>query len=404
MSNEIILIIKSLRWLINQSANPLLPTDLKQINWSDFLLLARSQRVLGFVAYAIEQNHLLPTLSSDIQNALIFGILDTQQQNQYKLNQFREASLIFEKSGIDFCPLKGIGLCFRLYQKLPFRTMGDIDLLVREKDISAIKNILTLKGFISKVVITKNRWHDELRGLTQVPFGQMPGGRQSLEIFGLDLDFHWKPAYVVGKRGVSLDVNLAWENARQNSEHSKNTYYLSDEDLLWHLILHTAEVGGSFYLSQLFDIALFLENCSSRVHTNIENRMMLLKNEPQGVLRNLLIDIKILFFGDLTDLKTMNSVKSAIDFYIYRIESPRYTRSRHTLSAGKLSWPKQIKYFVGYFLPNPEYYQLRLGKKGVSMYTTHWLALARKLLAAIKLVLLKQQRAVTTMIGKSFKV
>ena len=68
---EIGIILKLLRWIPFSITAPrgrvaLSAEELRALNWSYLLKIAETQRVLGFVAYAIEQNNLLGFLDPRI--------------------------------------------------------------------------------------------------------------------------------------------------------------------------------------------------------------------------------------------------------------------------------------------------------------------------------------------------
>jgi len=385
------LIIKSLRWLVAAPSAKqkalVTSADLDGVNWMQVLKVAKEQRVLGFLAYALEQNKLFIHLEPNLRFFLTHGMLETQRQNKLKLNQFTEYQNFFEKEGITVIPLKGAALSYRLYQKIPFRPMGDTDLLVREQDLQKINALLALRGFVSKIDITKNRWHDKLRELNQIPFGKMPGGRQSLEIYGVDLDFHWKPTYRIGGNSIEMDIKTAWNNALPFKSTMGHSFFLSDADLFWHLLLHTAEFGGNSYLVQILDLALFMNQWTPKTLSEIQRRLSILPTSSQSALQTLLRDTASMFCEPPTNLctPTLNN-QELLSFFLDQKESNIYRRTRRAPIISKTPWSlkKRALYTVGYFLPNPEYYNIRLGKQGMSMYLEHWKALCKSLYCFLK--------------------
>ena len=262
--------------------------------------------------------------------------------------------------------------------------MGDIYLLVQESHLSKIHSLLYPLGFVSKVDLTRNRWHDSLRGLQQIPFGKMPGGRQSLEIHGVDLDFHWNPAYRIGGNAIGLDVKKAWATAHkvQPSKGISSLYLLSDPDLSWHLLTHTASFGGNSYLVQLLDLGALMAHWSHETSSEIHNRILGMPEASQKIMPLLMKDTRILL-GDtpIDSLTSDESLCHLLDFFLDRKECGLYRRTRRTSSTSIKPWslPQKALYALGYFLPNPEYYSIRLGKQGFDMYKTHWTDLVKKL-------------------------
>lgn len=58
----------------------------------------------------------------------------------------------FEEKGINYAVLKGVALCKEIYEKTYYRKYSDLDILICEKDISQVEEILNNLGFVHGIV------------------------------------------------------------------------------------------------------------------------------------------------------------------------------------------------------------------------------------------------------------
>jgi len=388
---EIGIILKLLRWIPFSITAPrgrvaLSAEELRALNWSYLLKIAETQRVLGFVAYAIEQNNLLGFLDPRIQTLLTQSLLATQWQNKIKLDQFTKIRNSFRENGILVLPLKGVGLSLSVYRHTPFRPMGDIDCLIQKKDLSKAITFLLSQGFRIKPLITKNRWHDAPQTQNEFSAEKTTCGRLSFINDEIDLDLHWAPTYEIGGYALGINSESMWARAcAAPVAVGAGEELLCDEDLAWHQVLHTAEMHNPYFV-QILDIAACMRQCNTKTGTPFEDRLLYLPEKPKRIIETLLADIQALFeTNNFSSLPA--SADQLINFFFLKNKSEHY-HGYHTKSAAwLLAAPafsfkgvrSRIKYAAGYFVPNPEYYAVKVGDTGFRMYLTHWKDLACKI-------------------------
>ncbi len=382
-SPEIEVILRCLRWAASPSPRPLVltvdPSDLRRSDWQDIIEIGHAHRVLGFVAFALEQTGVWDRLKPAVRSCLTRSMLEAEFQNRTKLIEFKKIHRLFSEMGTPVIPLKGIDLSVRVYGDMPFRPMGDIDLLIRKNDLPEASAFLFNEGFRLRTnPPMKNRWHDRFYPEDSTPFDRHPCGRRSFEKAGLDLDLHWDPTYQIGGQSVGMDPESAWQNARPGAVLGEKILLLSPEDLSWHLILHTAQMNHSV-LVQLLDLACMIRRWDPSTRTTLEQRISRLADPSKRQIEVLLGDVETLWCQIGRSLESSAAQgRELIDFVLFEKESKNYKKIKIKKGLAKISVLDRIQYLAGYFFPSPRYYLEKTGHKGVGMYWKHWNDLIKK--------------------------
>jgi hypothetical protein len=147
--------------------------------------------------------------------------------------------------------LKGAALAETVYPHRALRPMSDVDLLVREEDISRVEDALMaldyhfLEGGKPKAYYRVHHYH--------VTFVKSESALQEMHI-----EVHWhldrqRPAF-------TIDIEGIWHRAVPAPIAGVDTLVLSPEDVLLHLCLHTCKHKLTFFgLRALGDIAATLQ-------------------------------------------------------------------------------------------------------------------------------------------------
>lgn len=156
-------------------------------------------------------------------------------------NQIAEANAVcaaFDKAGIAYLPVKGMVLR-ELYPSADMRTMGDVDILIREQQIPQIKELLTSLGF-TFVLESVHEYVWEKKGV-------------------LYLELH-KSLFAEYETDVFPVFGSGWELAI--APESGCHYTLSPEDHFLYVFVHFAKHyrGGGIGLRHLSDIVICLRN------------------------------------------------------------------------------------------------------------------------------------------------
>ena len=113
----------------------------RPIHWDRFLSLARSHHVVPLVQKSI--GHLVP----DDVNQQLRGLLNVQARRaMFLVAELVKLIELLDSHGITAVPFKGSVLAMQAYGNLALRQCGDLDLLVRRRDVRKAKELLIARG------------------------------------------------------------------------------------------------------------------------------------------------------------------------------------------------------------------------------------------------------------------
>lgn len=217
---------------------------LSSSDW-EILLEASGQHGVAPLLY-----HRLKTVHSDIPipanvtGRLRQAYLENAARNMGLYYQLGKLLKLFRRDNISVIALKGAHLATAVYRDIALRPMGDIDLLVKQRDLLRVQEILVEQGYIASTEDT---------GCAQEhlpPYykkGSLP----------VEIHFH-----IVGPPfSLRVDVEKLWVRAQMSSIQGIEVLTLCPEDLLLHLCMHislhhTFDNG----IRPLFDISQTVEH------------------------------------------------------------------------------------------------------------------------------------------------
>ena len=153
--------------------------------------------------------------------------------NKRLLDEYELVGLAFQRQGIDCILLKGADLLSRLYGVRGTRPLSDVDLLVHERDLSAIHRLLIEIGFSQQI-------------------DGNPAYCSSQSTLSLDLV---SEIWYLDREGLAA----LWERARTRPLGHLTVKQLASNDLLLYLtayaVVHRGQLGPSFFT----DLRLLIE-------------------------------------------------------------------------------------------------------------------------------------------------
>ncbi len=158
----------------------------------------------------------------------------------------------FGSEGIETIALKGPVMATSLYPSLSLREFGDLDLLVRQEDVSRAVGIVHSLGY--------EPWQ-ETKGAQEKALRHMEYSRTfTRERDGLDLDLHWDIArsFFTGR----FNSEVLWSSDTKMELHGREVRGLSPTYLLFLLCVHGAKHGPFPWprLKWICDIAEFVRS------------------------------------------------------------------------------------------------------------------------------------------------
>ncbi|PWD98748.1 nucleotidyltransferase domain-containing protein [Marinilabilia rubra] len=209
--------------------------------------------------YFAARNGVAPWLFYRINNASIKGVqfsdrvkaglrmqyLQTLVMNQQKWKVFKELHALAAENNIQIIPLKGTALAFSLYPEEALRPMGDIDLLVPDKDIFKLRDLMLNNG-AKPVHVPISKLHD-----------QMHAHISALSWQNIMIEPHQR-LFAMGSALNPSSANL-FGNLKRIKNHPEISVF-DDTMQAYHLITHAFKgyKMGGMRLGWLLDIALIL--------------------------------------------------------------------------------------------------------------------------------------------------
>lgn len=205
--------------------------------------------------------------------------------NVYLSGELRRLLKLFAAHSIEAIPYKGPALAVKAYGNIALRHFGDLDILVRQRDVLRVMDLLVAEGYALHPPLNGVQQALMLRTQCNLPFTR--DGRR------LIVEIHWR----VSARLFSspLDEESLWQNSGLDSFEGTQIKSLAPEDLLLSLCVHGAKHLWE-RVSWIADIAQLLE-----VYPDLNWVLLLERARRSGTERMLLLGLYVAH--DLLDAK-----------------------------------------------------------------------------------------------------
>ena len=221
MENEIQFLILCARTRLDPLAEKKIRDLMKDgINWQMVLAKAIKEKILPLVFFNICKLSLTREIPEAILsefNRMNYGNLG---QNIAIYQELKNLLRLFNEAGIEVIVLKGAAYIERLYDKnIGLRSIGDIDLVIKDADLSAAKKLLADAGYLQK-----SGWleHPTIDFHHLVPFVN-PKNNVIVEV-------HWTIAMY--EKIFQLDMNKVWQRAQKYKLGAFDMLILAPEDMI----------------------------------------------------------------------------------------------------------------------------------------------------------------------------
>lgn len=193
--------------------------------------------------------------------------------NIYLSGELRRLVKLFAAHEIDAIPYKGPALAAKAYGNIALRHFGDLDILVRQRDVLRAMELLNAEGYTLHPPLNRVQQALMLRTQCNLPFTR--------DERRLIVEIHWR----VSARLFSapLEEKSLWEHTGLDSFEGTTIKTLAPEDLLLSLCVHGAKhlwerVSWIADIAQLLDVYADLnwERLLERARRTGTERMLLL--------------------------------------------------------------------------------------------------------------------------------
>jgi hypothetical protein len=117
------------------------------LDWTTLVSLALHHRVAAALLQPLRQPAVRPLVPDDIATALAHYVDTARERNQYLASELAAMLSALADAGVEALPLKGAVLGELLYRDLGQRPPGDIDFLVRRRDVTRTCEVLESSGY-----------------------------------------------------------------------------------------------------------------------------------------------------------------------------------------------------------------------------------------------------------------
>ena len=296
----------------------------ENIDWNVFLDMVALHRLTPIIF------HNLAEYVSDVVPPPILMRLERETTAKglaalQNLSELLRLQKLLSEAAIDLRILKGIPLAILAYDNPGLRESGDIDLLIKEKDIAAAHDLLSRQGYV------REEPHGEL---TPRRFAYYTAHWKDFVYFhpttGHSVELHWR---LTRNRAMSGALPANPESSSWINSGSAEIHCLSFDDLFLYLCVHGA-LDGWMRLKSLADIVSLCRDISASELerlVGLANRAGVLPEVSAALLlANRVFGVNIVSLGTLP--ASHGTVQHILKFSWFAISSNDYQLRREEIT------------------------------------------------------------------------
>ena len=225
-----------------------LTAEFDPLHWDLLIDEAHKQGVASYLHTILLSPNFANKLETPHSDQLRQSFLLTAVQNTLTLHDAEIILAAFQKSGIPAAGLKGIFLLENVYDDIGARSMSDIDLLIKKKDLADCFHILEGLGYQPTTYFSLDDANTDTKHLP--PMGKAGGAM---------VELHW--TLLEEDEPFTINADALWQRTLPAKIANVDALALGIEDLILHLCLHlTYQHFLNLGLRGLLDIALVIHN------------------------------------------------------------------------------------------------------------------------------------------------
>ena len=231
LTDEELFIVLSCRKAVKLGALDSVDALLKQdLDWTYIEGMIRLHGIAGLVNNALAQNRYLHNVPDGMLKNLTLASRQAAFKNMVYLREFSTLVKACNREQLRIVPLKGIAFLTSLYEhNSTLRSLSDIDILVENKDLKSVEDILLAMGFQPKPTSTR----DSRRSFHSIYRRRVSG-------FTMVIEVHWDIDYADSP--YAIDIGECWQRSHEVINDVGTHYELSLEDNLilncFHILRH----------------------------------------------------------------------------------------------------------------------------------------------------------------------
>jgi len=234
-----------------------------------------------------------PNVLDDLKKMYIKTLLRNTKMNA----AFKALMQLLTDNQIDFIPLKGAYLNLKVYEDIGLRLMGDIDLLIKQRNIEITKDLMLRNGWKININSYRTKVHEEVDKIVS----HHPYILEKNQII-VELHSGIHPTY----KSYQVNISDYWTRSHVSTLLNLKSFSLNKTDTLQHLCLHTYNdlLGKKYSLKLFVDITEFLKKFEQEIDWKLIEITCTKYNCVQQVQQTL--KICKLYFNAPVDAEFMN--------------------------------------------------------------------------------------------------
>jgi hypothetical protein len=210
------------------------------LDWDRVVKVALEQDIAPLVHSALQRIGLgrdaIPSARAKLENAYFGNAI----RNELLFQELGNVLAAICKAGKPVVILKGAALADTVYKNRALRPMSDVDLLVRQSDVPATKDLLLAMGYLL------NERHENTKAWCWEFDYHFAFRKQLNRSLTACVEIHWHLESAA--RPQRIDIDGIWDRAVSAEAAHAPALQLSVEDLLLYLCLHTCKhrLNGGF--------------------------------------------------------------------------------------------------------------------------------------------------------------
>jgi hypothetical protein len=209
--------------------------------WHELLHIAGAHQITALLYWRLKAAEI--DIPSEILQSLRMDYLRSTGRNMYIYHELAHILKCLHRSQIRVIPLKGAYLAQRIYGRVAFRQMDDVDLLVEKHNLKDTEKILLNLGFVKTDfldVTIEELYH----------FGYEHVQKHLL------IEVHWDLVDRAG--GIHTDIDGLWDRSRPAVIAETPVREMAPEDQVLHLCIHSCAHVFDMGLRAMIDFTLTL--------------------------------------------------------------------------------------------------------------------------------------------------
>ena len=253
----------------------------------------------------LKYNHQLPP---EKQEKFRVNYYFSIARNMVLMEEFLKLKTKFEKTGIEFLPLKGIDFINTIYPDINFRSMTDIDILVPKQKLKKCEQIVINNLGYYKILAGKKEkyW---LNYHCHLMYHKILSG------INIHLELHWALDF---RRFKNINFEQLWNRRKKIFINDTEINILSPEDTIISLGLHQRRFHNPLIIKNIMDAYFILNNYTIDWNYII---MIAYKYRLRTTINLLLNAIQEIYKIDFENIKQRLRIKKFVDYVQKKIIS-----------------------------------------------------------------------------------